>query len=71
MNNDKLIFLFIFKVGRKGKGKGVGASFQLRLENLWSCSFLKVGACKLGGWCLLLVGAEEFWKLVLLVDVIF
>jgi hypothetical protein len=51
-----LIILFIFKGGRKGQGKGVGASFQLKLENLGSCKFLQVGACKLGGWSLLLVG---------------
>jgi hypothetical protein len=65
-----LIFLFIFKGGRKGQGKGVRSSFQLKLENLGSCSFLQVGFYKLGGWCLLPVGAGEFWKLMLPVDVI-
>jgi hypothetical protein len=46
--------------GRKWKGKGVGASFQLKLENLWSCSILEVGAYKLGGWFLLPFGVGEF-----------
>jgi hypothetical protein len=41
----------MFQGGRKGQGKGVGASFQLELENPGSCSFLQVGACKLRGWC--------------------
>jgi hypothetical protein len=55
-----LILLFIFKGGREGQGKGVGVSFQLKLENLWICSFLQVGTCKPGGWCLLPFGAREF-----------
>jgi hypothetical protein len=60
-----LILSFIFLGGRKGKGKGVGASFQLVLENLGSWSFLQVGACKLGGWSLLPVGAGESRELEL------
>jgi hypothetical protein len=51
--------------------KGVGASFLLELENIGSCSFLHIGACKQGGWSLLPVGAREFWKLVLPMNVIF
>jgi hypothetical protein len=31
-----------------GQGKKVGAYFQLELENLGSCSFFQVGACKSG-----------------------
>jgi hypothetical protein len=44
---------------------GVGASFQLELENSRSCSFLQVGACKSGGWSLLPFGAGEFRELEL------
>jgi hypothetical protein len=66
-----LILLFIFKGGRKGQGKEVGTSFHLKLENLGSCIFLQVGACKSGSWCILPVGTGKFWKLVLPVDVIF
>jgi hypothetical protein len=47
----------------KGQGKGVVASFWLKLDNIGSWSFLQVGACKSMGWSLLPVGAGEFGEL--------
>jgi hypothetical protein len=48
-----------------GQGKGVVSSFWLESKNTRSCSFLQVGAYKLGGHSLLPFVVGEFIELVL------
>jgi hypothetical protein len=49
----------MFEGDGMGKGKGFVASFRLELENIGHWRFLQVGASKLGGHSLLLVGSKE------------
>jgi hypothetical protein len=54
----------IFQGGRRlGLQRGLEPPSSWCLENIGSCSFLQVGACKLGGWSLLPVGAGEYREL--------
>jgi hypothetical protein len=52
---EMLILLYTYL---RVEGSGNKRGFEL--DNLGSCSFFQVGAYKLGGWCLLLVGAGKY-----------